>query len=80
MSADVYVANIRIAQSYNGFENLAANGTERTVIVNSLIDGYWGKSRTHNGVVFIGVSDSGLYVGGCTTKTVPTCLPSRVCG
>jgi hypothetical protein len=68
MSADVYVANTRIAQSYNGFENLAANGIERTVIVNSLIDGYWGKSKTHNGVVFIGVGDSGLYLTGCTIQ------------
>ena len=68
MSADVYVANTRIAQSYNGFENLAAAGNERTVIVNSLIDGSWGKSRTRNGVVFIGVADSGLYVSGCAIQ------------
>jgi parallel beta-helix repeat protein len=68
MSADVYVANTRIAQTYNGFENFAVDGNQKTVIINSLIDGFWGNSRTHNGVVFIGVSNSGLYVSGCTIQ------------
>jgi hypothetical protein len=68
MSADVYVTNTTIYQVYNAFENLAEDGTQRTVILNSLLDGAWANGKGQNGVVVMTVPGSGIYVSGSTIQ------------